>query len=154
MLAILLILGFFIDQTSIMMITLPFYMPLLRNMGVDLIWFGILYLLCMQIGLLTPPFGLLLFVLKGVAPPGISIGTIYRAAIPYVWLTMLMMALIFIIPGDRHRLCAGLTAGSTRLAPMKARAFLYRRPRRHRRGGGACSPTMPATRRCWPAARA
>jgi tripartite ATP-independent transporter DctM subunit len=98
MLGVLLILGFFIDQTSIMMITLPFYMPLLRNMGIDLIWFGILYLLCMQIGLLTPPFGLLLFVLKGVAPPGISIGTIYRAAIPYVWLTMLMMALIFMIP--------------------------------------------------------
>jgi tripartite ATP-independent transporter DctM subunit len=84
MLAILLILGFFIDQTSIMMITLPFYMPLLRGFGVDLVWFGILYLLCMQIGLLTPPFGLLLFVLKGVAPPGITVGTIYRAAIPYV----------------------------------------------------------------------
>jgi len=98
MLAILLILGFFIDQTSIMMITLPFYMPLLRGFGVDLVWFGILYLLCMQIGLLTPPFGLLLFVLKGVAPPGITVGTIYRAAIPYVWLTMLMMALIFAIP--------------------------------------------------------
>jgi tripartite ATP-independent transporter DctM subunit len=98
MLAILLILGFFIDQTSIMMITLPFYMPLLRNMGVDLVWFGILYLLCMQIGLLTPPFGLLLFVLRGVAPPGIGIGMIYRAAIPYVWLTMLMMALIFVFP--------------------------------------------------------
>jgi tripartite ATP-independent transporter DctM subunit len=98
MLAVLLILGFFIDQTSIMMITLPFYMPLLRAMGVDQIWFGILYLLCMQIGLLTPPFGLLLFVLKGVAPPGITIGLIYRAAIPYVWLTMLMMALIFMFP--------------------------------------------------------
>jgi tripartite ATP-independent transporter DctM subunit len=99
MLAILLLLGFFIDQTSIMMITLPFYMPLVRSFGVDLVWFGILYLLCMQIGLLTPPFGLLLFVLKGVAPPGITIGTIYRAAIPYVWLTLLMMALIFVIPG-------------------------------------------------------
>ena len=98
MLAILVLLGFFIDQTSIMMITLPFYMPLLRTMGVDLVWFGILYLLCMQIGLMTPPFGLLLFVLKGVAPPHITIGTIYRAAIPYVWLTVLMMVLIFIFP--------------------------------------------------------
>jgi tripartite ATP-independent transporter DctM subunit len=98
MLAILMILGFFIDQTSIMMITLPFYMPLLRGMGVDLVWFGILYLLCMQIGLLTPPFGLLLFVLKGVAPPGITVGQIYRAAIPYVWLTVLMMSLIFVMP--------------------------------------------------------
>jgi tripartite ATP-independent transporter DctM subunit len=98
MLAILLVLGFFIDQTSIMMITLPFYMPLVRTFGVDLVWFGILYLLCMQIGLLTPPFGLLLFVLKGVAPPGIPVATIYRAAIPYVWLTLLMMALIFLLP--------------------------------------------------------
>ena len=98
MLSILILLGFFIDQTSIMMITLPFYMPLLRSMGVDLVWFGILYLLCMQIGLLTPPFGLLLFVLKGVAPPYITIGTIYRAAIPYVWLTILMMVLIFLFP--------------------------------------------------------
>jgi tripartite ATP-independent transporter DctM subunit len=91
MLAILLLLGFFIDQTSIMMITLPFYMPLVRGFGVDLVWFGIMYLLCMQIGLL-------LFVLKGVAPPGITVATIYRAAIPYVWLTMLMMALIFLVP--------------------------------------------------------
>lgn len=98
MLGILILLGFFIDQTSIMMITLPFYMPLLRSMGVDLVWFGILYLLCMQIGLLTPPFGLLLFVLKGVAPPGITIGMVYRAAIPYVWLTILMMVLIFMFP--------------------------------------------------------
>ena len=98
MLSVLLILGFFIDQTSIMMITLPFYMPILRTMGVDLVWFGILYLLCMQIGLLTPPFGLLLFVLKGVAPPGITVGMIYRAAIPYVWLTILMMGLIFVFP--------------------------------------------------------
>jgi tripartite ATP-independent transporter DctM subunit len=98
MLAILLVLGFFIDQTSIMMITLPFYMPILRGMDIDLVWFGILYLLCMQIGLLTPPFGLLLFVLKGVAPPGITVGAIYRAAIPYVWLTILMMGLIFVFP--------------------------------------------------------
>jgi tripartite ATP-independent transporter DctM subunit len=98
MLAVLIFLGFFIDQTSIMMITLPFYMPLLKAMGVDLVWFGILYLLCMQIGLLTPPFGLLLFVLKGVAPPQISIGMIYGAAIPYVWLTIVMMVLIFVFP--------------------------------------------------------
>ncbi len=98
MLGILIFLGFFIDQTSIMMITLPFYMPLLRAMEVDLVWFGILYLLCMQIGLLTPPFGLLLFVLKGVAPSYITIGSVYRAALPYVWLTILMMVFIFMYP--------------------------------------------------------
>ena len=98
MLAVLIFLGCFIDQTSIMMITLPFYMPIVRQLGIDPIWFGILYLLCMQIGLLMPPFGLLLFVLKGVAPPGITIGDIYRAAIPYVWLTVALMVLIFIFP--------------------------------------------------------
>ncbi len=125
MLTILILLGFFIDQTSIMMITLPFYMPLLRTMGVDLVWFGILYLLCMQIGLLTPPFGLLLFVLKGVAPPHITIGTIYRAAIPYVWLTILMMVLIFMFPRSSRHSCR--TDSKAALA-MKAPEFLYRRP--------------------------
>ena len=98
MLLILLFLGCFIDQTSIMMITLPFYMPIIRSMGVDQVWFGIMYLICMQIGLLTPPFGLLLFVLKGVAPPGVTIGMIYRAAMPYLWLTFLMLLLIFLFP--------------------------------------------------------
>jgi TRAP-type mannitol/chloroaromatic compound transport system permease large subunit len=79
-----------------MMITLLFYMPLVRGF-VDLVCSGSC-ICCMQIGLLTPPFGLLLFVLKGVAPPGITVATIIRAAIPYVWLTMLMMALIFLLP--------------------------------------------------------
>ena len=130
MLAVLLILGFFIDQTSIMMITLPFYMPLLRNMGVDLIWFGILYLLCMQIGLLTPPFGLLLFVLKGVAPPGITHRHDLSRRDP------LCLADHADDGADLHhsrrsspRLCRADCSESTRFAPMKARAFLYRRPR-------------------------
>ncbi len=109
MLAILIVLGFFIDQVSIMMITLPFYMPLLRALGVDLVWFGILYLLCMQIGLLTPPFGLLLFVLKGVAHRRTS--PLVRSTVrpfPYVWLTILMMVLIFVFPADRDDLRAEL----------------------------------------------
>ncbi len=98
MLGILLFLGCFIDQTSIMMITLPFYMPIVNSLGVDLVWFGILYLLCMQIGLLTPPFGLLLFVLKGVAPASVTINQVFWAAMPYLWLTLLMMVAIFIYP--------------------------------------------------------
>jgi tripartite ATP-independent transporter DctM subunit len=98
MLAILLILGCFIDQVSMMMITLPFYMPILRDLNVDQVWFGILFLMCMQIGLLTPPFGLLLFVMKGAAPPNVRLGEVYAAAAPYVLLMVLMLGLVFAFP--------------------------------------------------------
>ena len=117
MLAVLLILGFFIDQTSIMMITLPFYMPLLRNMGVDLIWFGILYLLCMQIGLLTPPFGLLLFVLKGVAPPGVSDRHDLSRRDSLCLADHVDDGADLHHPGHRHRICARLTARRARGSP-------------------------------------
>jgi TRAP-type mannitol/chloroaromatic compound transport system permease large subunit len=94
-----LILGCFIDQVSMMLITLPFFMPLVVGMQVDPIWFGILFLLCMQLGLLTPPFGLLLYTMKGVAPPSISMQQIYAAAIPYVLFGVFMIALILAFPG-------------------------------------------------------
>ena len=58
MMLILLFLGCFVDQVSMMLITLPFFMPLVQQLGVDPIWFGVLFLICMQLGLLTPPFGL------------------------------------------------------------------------------------------------
>jgi tripartite ATP-independent transporter DctM subunit len=99
MLLILLFLGCFVDQVSMMLITLPFYMPLVSSMGVDPIWFGILFLLCMQLGLLTPPFGLLLYTMKGVAPPAISMQQIYGAAIPYVFFGLMLIALILAVPG-------------------------------------------------------
>lgn len=99
MLLILLFLGCFVDQVSMMLITLPFYMPLVASMGVDPIWFGILFLLCMQLGLLTPPFGLLLYTMKGVAPPMISMQQIYAAAVPYVLFGLALIALILVFPG-------------------------------------------------------
>jgi tripartite ATP-independent transporter DctM subunit len=99
MLAILLFLGCFVDQVSMMLITLPFFMPLVFAMGVDPIWFGILFLLCMQLGLLTPPFGLLLYTMKGVAPPSVSMNQIYAAAVPYVLFGLLVIALILVFPG-------------------------------------------------------
>ena len=68
MMAILLVLGCFIDQVSTMLITLPFYMPLVQHFGFDPLWFGVMYLICMQLGLLTPPFGMLLFTMRSVAP--------------------------------------------------------------------------------------
>ena len=84
MMLILLFLGCFVDQVSMMLITLPFFMPLVSRYDIDPIWFGVIFLICMQLGLLTPPFGLLLFTMKGVAPPAITMNQIYLASLPYV----------------------------------------------------------------------
>ena len=98
MLLILLFLGCFVDQVSMMLITLPFFMPLIQRYDVDLIWFGVLFLICMQLGLLTPPFGLLLFTMKGVAPPAITMHQVYMAAMPYIAISLLILVLIFFFP--------------------------------------------------------
>ena len=109
MLLILLFLGCFVDQVSMMLITLPFFMPLLVRYGIDPIWFGVLFLICMQLGLLTPPFGLLLFTMKGVAPPSITMQQIYAAAMPYVVMSLAVLALIFIFPAIATWLPAALS---------------------------------------------
>jgi len=98
MMLILLFLGCFIDQVSMMLITLPFFMPLVQRLGIDQIWFGVLFLICMQLGLLTPPFGLLLFTMKGVAPPSIAMREVYAAAMPYVGFGLLVLVLILVFP--------------------------------------------------------
>jgi TRAP-type C4-dicarboxylate transport system permease large subunit len=98
MLLILLFLGCFVDQVSMMLITLPFFMPLIQRYGVDSIWFGVLFLICMQLGLLTPPFGLLLFTMKGVAPRSIAMHQVYMAAMPYIAMSLLILILIFFLP--------------------------------------------------------
>jgi TRAP-type C4-dicarboxylate transport system permease large subunit len=98
MLLILLFLGCFVDQVSMMLITLPFFMPLVARYGIDPVWFGVLFLICMQLGLLTPPFGLLLFTMKGVAPPSISMQQVYAAALPYVWFGLAVLVLILVFP--------------------------------------------------------
>jgi TRAP-type C4-dicarboxylate transport system permease large subunit len=99
MLVILLILGLFIDQASIMMLTVPLFMPLVKKFGFDEIWFGIMYLVCMQLGLLSPPFGLLLFTMKGVAPPEIAMSEVIRSAMPYMLFGLLLLVLIYFLPG-------------------------------------------------------
>ena len=98
MLLILLFLGCFVDQVSMMLITLPFFMPLVARYSVNSIWFGVLFLICMQLGLLTPPFGLLLFTMKGVAPPSVTMHQIYMAAMPYIAMSFLILILIFFVP--------------------------------------------------------
>jgi tripartite ATP-independent transporter DctM subunit len=98
MMVILLFLGCFVDQVSMMLITLPFFMPLVTQLGIDPVWFGVLFLICMQLGLLTPPFGLLLFTMKSVAPPSITMNDVFGAALPYVWFGLLVLAIVFAFP--------------------------------------------------------
>ena len=106
MILMLLVLGCFVDQVSMMLITLPFFMPLVLHFGWDPLWFGVIYLICMQLGLLTPPFGMLLFTMRGVAPPSIPTSEIFAAVTPYVVMGMLMVVLVLLFPG----LATGLPA--------------------------------------------
>jgi tripartite ATP-independent transporter DctM subunit len=98
MMALLIFLGIFVDQVSMMMITLPVFMPIVRLLGIDLIWFGVLFLICMQLGLLLPPHGLLLMTMKGVAPPQVTMNHIFRAVVPYIVMSLLLLALIIAVP--------------------------------------------------------
>ena len=98
MMAILLVLGCFIDQVSMMLITLPFFMPLVAMYKFDPVWFGVLFLICMQLGLLTPPFGMLLFTMKSVAPKEISMQQVWRAVTPYVIFGLLMLMAVLLFP--------------------------------------------------------
>ncbi len=98
MLGILLVLGAFMDQVSMMLITLPFFLPLAFDMGFDMLWFGVLMLICLEISFTTPPFGLLIYVMKGVAPPHITIRQVYVAALPFIFLALCVLALIVAVP--------------------------------------------------------
>ena len=98
MLAILLVLGCFVDQVSMMLICLPFFMPLVSLYGFDPIWFGVLFVINMEIGYMTPPFGFNLFYLKGIVPPSITMKDIYTSVIPYVGVLILGMVIIMIFP--------------------------------------------------------
>ena len=69
-----------------------------QQLGIDLVWLGVIFLICMQLGLLTPPFGLLLFTMQGVAPPHIRMAQIWRAALPYVVFGLLVLAAIIAWP--------------------------------------------------------
>jgi tripartite ATP-independent transporter DctM subunit len=98
MFLVLILLGMFMDQLSIMMLTLPIFMPLASSYGFDPIWFGVIMLLALELSLATPPFGLLLFVMVGVSPPGTTIGQVAWAAAPYIACTLLLVVILAIFP--------------------------------------------------------
>ncbi len=93
-----LILGMFMDPVSLMMITIPIFMPVVRTLGFDQVWFGVIMLVSITVGAISPPFGLSLFVMKGVALPGTTMGDIYRATWPWVVLSVLVIALVLAFP--------------------------------------------------------
>lgn len=95
---ILLILGSFMEVVSIMMITLPIFMPVVAVLGFNPVWFGVIYLLNIEMATTTPPFGLTLFVMKGVAPPDTTMGDIYKAALPFLGCDLIAMILIIAFP--------------------------------------------------------
>src|SRR5499425_1732524 len=98
MMLLLIFLGIFVDQVSMMLITLPVFMPIVQQLGIDLIWFGVLYLICMQLGLLLPPHGLLLMTMKGVAPKEVTMAHIFRAVVPYVAMSLVLLIIIIMVP--------------------------------------------------------
>ena len=81
-----------------MLVTLPFYLPLVQHYGFDPLWFGVMFLICMQLGLLTPPFGMLLFTMRSVAPKEIATRDIFAAVMPYVLFGLLMLVLVMVFP--------------------------------------------------------
>ncbi len=93
-----LVMGMFLDDTAMLVIVAPLYVPLVALLGFDLIWYGVLYTITCQIAYMTPPFGYNLFLMRAMAPPEIGIRDIYWSVIPFVLVMILALALVMIFP--------------------------------------------------------
>ncbi len=93
-----LVMGMFLDDTAMLVIVAPLYVPLVGALGFDLIWYGVLYTITCQVAYLTPPFGYNLFLMRAMAPPEISIGDIYRSIVPFVGVMVLALVLVMAFP--------------------------------------------------------
>jgi tripartite ATP-independent transporter DctM subunit len=98
MFGVLLLLGMFMDQISIMLLTIPVFFPLAAALGFDRVWFGIVVLLALQMSLTTPPFGLLLFLMLGVAPRGTTLPQVALAALPFLACDALLLGMLVALP--------------------------------------------------------
>lgn len=92
------VLGTCLDGAVILFITMPIYVPIIQTLGFDPLWFGVLYLINMEMATLTPPFGYCLFLMKGVCPPDITMGDIYRSVTPFVMIQGLGLAIVMVFP--------------------------------------------------------
>jgi tripartite ATP-independent transporter DctM subunit len=92
------LLGFFLDWIEITLIVLPLVAPVVTSLGFDPVWFTVLFAVCLQTSFLTPPVGFAIFYLKGVAPPGVDVRTIYRGVMPFIALQAIGGGLVFLWP--------------------------------------------------------
>lgn len=92
-------LGMFLDWIGILFLTIPLFLPIILDMGLSSVWFGVIYCMNMHIGYLSPPFGPSVFILKSVTPVGITTVDIYKSVMPYLWLTFLALVLTMAFPG-------------------------------------------------------
>ena len=92
------LMGMFLDDTAMLVIVAPLYVPLAKMLGFDLIWYGVLYTITCQIAYMTPPFGYNLFLMRAMAPPQISLADIYRSIVPFVAIMTLALALVMVFP--------------------------------------------------------
>jgi tripartite ATP-independent transporter DctM subunit len=95
---ILLFLGAFMDPASIVMITAPLFFPLVRALGYDTLWFAVISLMNIQLGLITPPFGLDVFTMKAIAPTDVSLGDVFKSSMPFLFMGIVVMVLILFVP--------------------------------------------------------
>jgi tripartite ATP-independent transporter DctM subunit len=98
MLLVFLVLGCFIDWLGILLLTMPVFAPIVAGLGFDMVWFGILFCISMQVSYLSPPFGWAAFYLKSVAPPEISLATIFRSVLPFIVLQLIVLGCVFVFP--------------------------------------------------------
>jgi len=93
-----LIMGTFLDDTAMLVIVAPLYVPLVKALGFDLIWYGVLYTITCQIAYMTPPFGYNLFLMRAMAPDEVTLSDIYRSIIPFVFVMLFGLALVTAFP--------------------------------------------------------
>jgi len=92
------IMGMFLDDTAMLIIVAPLYVPLVISLGFDPIWYGVLYTVTCQIAYMTPPFGYNLFLMKAMAPPEVTLGDIYRSIVPFVIIMLIGLAVLIVFP--------------------------------------------------------
>ncbi|MFV0383345.1 TRAP transporter large permease [Paracoccus sp. (in: a-proteobacteria)] len=94
-----LLLGMFMDPVSIMLITLPIFLPIAASYDFDLVWFALIMLIMLEVSFTTPPFGLLLFVMLAVSPHGTTLSDVSKAALPYILCCFLLVFMLVLMPG-------------------------------------------------------
>jgi|TARA_R110002072_G_scaffold2069_17_gene17453 tripartite ATP-independent transporter DctM subunit len=93
-----LLMGTFLDDTAMLVIVAPLYVPLVKLLGFDLVWYGVLYTITCQIAYMTPPFGYNLFLMRAMAPPEVGLTDIYRSIVPFVGVMILALILVMVFP--------------------------------------------------------